>query len=76
MRKLTRRHSTSTSTAKPVLVGIAELHTGETKAISDGEKASTLNYFFASVFTNENDNIPACERPTVDTPCADMRLTR
>ena len=59
-----------------VRVGIAELHTAETKAISVGEKASTLNDYFASVFTNENDNLPACEGPNVDTPCAYMRLTR
>ena len=58
-----------------VRVGISELHTADQRAISDEEKATALNDFFVTVFTNEDMNPRACEMHPVDTPCSDMKLT-
>ena len=58
-----------------VRVGISELHTADRRAISDEEKATALNDFFVSVFTNEDTNPPTCEMHPVDTPCPDLKLT-
>ena len=58
-----------------VRVGISELHTADKRAISDEEKATALNGFFVSVFTNEDTNPPACDMHPVDTTCPDLKLT-
>ena len=58
-----------------VRVGISELHTADHRAISDEVKATALNDFFVSVFTNEDTNPPACQTHLVDTPCPDLKLT-
>ena len=58
-----------------VRVGISELHTADRRTISDEEKATALNDFFVSVFTNEDTNPPTCDMHPVDTPCPDLKLT-
>ena len=63
------------SSRTKVRVGISELHTADRRAISDEEKATALNDFFVSVFTNEDTNPPTYEMHRVDTPWPDLKLT-
>ena len=57
--------------------GISELETNEGLAISDNEKADTLNQFFTSVFTKEDlSNIPDCEPHIVTNYLEHITITR